>query len=158
MVTQPTEPTATPTASAATPTLTAALELLRPFARLLIGQGLKYAEAAEALKRAFVEASLAELARGGTGANTSRISVSTGLHRQDINRLLEQPVDQFARGRSVAAEVYTRWLTDSRYLSDGRPKSLPRSGGTWGSCRPIWPTCPPASATFVPCSCTRGAG
>lgn len=109
--------------------LNIALRLMRPYARLLIAQGLKYGEAAEVLKRAFVEASRDEIARADGAANASRISVATGLHRQDIKRLLETPADDIERGRSIAAEVYTRWVTNARYRSKGKPRELPMRAG-----------------------------
>lgn len=105
--------------------LAVALQLMRPFSRLLIAQGLKYGEAAEVLKRAFVESGRAALEQAGTMPNVSRISVSTGLHRQDIKRLLETSAGPIARGRSLAGEVYTRWLTDPAYRIKGRPRDLP---------------------------------
>lgn len=109
--------------------LEVALRLMRPYARLLIAQGLKYGEASEVLKRAFVDASRAELIKAGTAANVSRISVSTGLHRQDVKRLLDMPSNRIERGRSLASEVYTRWLTDSRYRLKGQPRVLPMRAG-----------------------------
>lgn len=105
--------------------LAVALRLSRPLARLLIAQGLKYGEAAEVLKRAFVEASGELLRQADVAANVSRISVATGLHRQDVKRLLETPADDIERGRSYASEVYTRWLTDRRYRVKGQPRVLP---------------------------------
>ncbi len=105
--------------------LSVALQLLRPLTRLLIAQGLKYGDAAEILKRAFVESSRAALESSATAVNASRISVGTGLHRQDVRRLLDSPGVAIQRGRSLAGEVYTRWLTDPHYRVKGRPRDLP---------------------------------
>ncbi len=105
--------------------LAVALRLMRPYARLMVAQGLKYGEAAEVLKRAFVEIGKSEIEAAGAIGNVSRISVSTGLHRQDVKRLLDAPIESLDRGRSLAAEVYTRWLTDSKYRNKGGPRKLP---------------------------------
>lgn len=116
--------------SAAEALTAAAMQILRPLARLLIANDLKLGQAEELLKRAMVEAALDEFARQGRVPSVSTISVSTGVHRKEAKRLIDEagttPADALAHGRSYAAELYTRWLTDPVYHRDGRPVDLPR--------------------------------
>lgn len=109
----------------------AALAVLRPLARLLVARGYKFGQAEELLKRAFVQAGRAELERTGLDTNVSQISITTGIHRKDVKRLLEAPGDPSAHGRSFAAEVFTRWISDPHYRYRGKPRVLPQraSGG-----------------------------
>lgn len=109
--------------------LEAALQIMRPLARLLISNGLKFGQAEEALKHAFVEAGRRALQRAGTTPNVSRISVSTGIHRKDVKRLLDAGDERgeaaLSHGRSFASELYTRWTADPAFRRRGRVLDLP---------------------------------
>jgi hypothetical protein len=118
-------PAVSPALSAEEQALAVALQLMRPYARLMVAQGLKFGAAAEVLKRAFVEMATAEIELAGAVGNVSRISISTGIHRQDVKRLLDTPSGALDRGRSLASEIYVRWMTDSTYRSRGKPRVLP---------------------------------
>jgi len=109
----------------------AALGVLRPLARLLVARGFKFGQAEELLKQAFVQAGSAELERSGLAKSVSQISITTGIHRKDVKRLLGSPGDPAVHARSFAAEIYTRWVTDRQYSYRGRPRPLPQraSGG-----------------------------
>jgi len=109
----------------------AALAVLGPLARLLVARGFKFGQAEELLKQAFVQAGSAELERSGIARNVSQISITTGIHRKDVKRLLEAPGDPALHGRSFAAEVFTRWVSDPQYTQRGKPRALPQraSGG-----------------------------
>lgn len=109
----------------------AALAVLVPLARLLVARGLKFGQVEELLKQAFVKAGSAELERNGLDTNVSQISITTGIHRKDVKRLLESPSDPAVHGRSFAAEVFTRWVSDPYYRHRGKPRVLPQraSGG-----------------------------
>ncbi len=109
----------------------AALAVLRPLARLLVARGYKFGQAEELLKQAFVQAGSAELERTGLDRNVSQVSITTGIHRKDVKRLVESPSDPSAHARSFAAEVFTRWVSDAKYRHRGKPRALPQraSGG-----------------------------
>ncbi|MEZ5657668.1 MAG: DUF6502 family protein [Burkholderiaceae bacterium] len=97
--------------------LAAASRLLLPLARLFVSHGLKFGQAEELLKQAFVRAGELELNSAGSAPNQSRLSVTTGVHRKDVRRLLGQTGEAASRrpSRSVATEVYTRWSTAPEY-------------------------------------------
>ena len=123
-------------AAAATPAEDEALQqaferLLVPLAQLAVARGVPYAVIDETLRRAFV--TVAHAAHGGLPEHrrASRISVATGLHRREVNRLLEPAArpGNNAPPRSPAAMVFAHWLTSKRYRSRlGAPQTLPRMG------------------------------
>lgn len=106
----------------------AVLQLLGPLARLAVARGLKFPEAKELLKQAYVHAALAAEQAPGQ-ANVSRVATSTGLTRREVTRLSAQRPPARAGRSSPATQLFTRWLAD-RKLRDrqGRPKPLPRAG------------------------------
>ena len=122
--------------AAATPAEDQALQqalerLLLPLAQLAVARGVPYAVIDETLRRAFV--AVAHAAHTGLPEHrrASRISAATGLHRREVNRLLEQAVEprNNAPPRSPAAMVFAHWLTGKRYrMRSGTPRALPRVG------------------------------
>lgn len=111
----------------------AAIEaLLGPIARLAVDQGITVAQVEEALRRAFVESARQALVASGLPEHrlVSRISTSTGLTRREVARVSEQlALGVKAPGGSLAAEVFTRWVTDrSLKASRGKVKALKRAG------------------------------
>lgn len=112
--------------STETDTLAAVQTLLLPMVRLMLAHGLKLAQAHELLKAAFVAAAV-EQRDAASNRAISAISVTTGLHRKEVKRLLASPPQPQKRGRLYAAEVFARWASDQLYLdSNGAPRALPR--------------------------------
>ncbi|MEZ5649291.1 MAG: DUF6502 family protein [Burkholderiaceae bacterium] len=105
----------------------AAARLFHPLAQLFVSHGLKFGQAEELLKEAFVYAGSCELQAAGTVANQSRLSVSTGVHRKDVRRLMQAQGSAHARRafRSVATEIYTRWSTSPLYHDGTDALELP---------------------------------
>jgi hypothetical protein len=124
---------AEPAAHAPTELVEALTAVLRPLARLCVERGLPFAEVAELLKGAFVDA-----ARGvepDAARRVSRISTATGINRREVTRLLAAH-PRSARStsvrdptRSVVTEVFAHWTT-ARDFTDrrGAPRVLPRQG------------------------------
>lgn len=105
--------------------------LLLPLARLAVARGVPYAVIDETLRRAFVAEAHAAHPGLPEHRRASRISAATGLHRREVNRLLEQAAlpRSTAPPRSPAAMVFAHWLTGKRYRSrNGAPRALPRAG------------------------------
>lgn len=112
---------------------TAAIEaLLGPLARLAVDQGITVAVIEEALRRAFVESAKRALVASGLPEHrlVSRISTSTGLTRREVARLNEELAQGVkVPGGSLAAEVFTRWVTDRGLKTTrGKAKPLQRTG------------------------------
>ena len=109
-------------------TLDAALAMLEPLAGLLLSRQLRYAQAEDLLKAAFVQASARAFVAQGKLPTVSTLSVATGIRRREIKRLLEIPVEPSARKPSAAGQARLRWATDAHYLdAAGQPRRLPRT-------------------------------
>lgn len=122
----------TGTAASDTPAQPALLEacraLLMPLAQLAIARGLHHADLDELLRAAFVDAALAAHPDVTPHRAVSRVSTATGLHRREVNRLLQQETAASVR-RSPATQVFTRWLSDPAWHDGGAPlPALPRQG------------------------------
>ena len=61
---------------------------LRPIARVLLRCGVSYRQFADMAKEAFIEEALSERDSRGRRANTSRVSVRTGISRKEVARFL----------------------------------------------------------------------
>jgi len=106
--------------------------LLAPLARLAVSHGVPFMAVEGALRRAFVDVAREALLDAGLPAHrlVSRISTSTGLTRREVTRLTQLATDdaQPVNG-SLAAEVFTRWVTDRNLRSPkGQVQPLPRTG------------------------------
>ena len=107
---------------------------LRPLVRLLLARGVRYPAICVMLKDLYFEEALAELGED-PGTTTSRISLSTGLHRKDVSRMraegeAREPV---ALETALASEVFTRWISERRFLDARRkPRPLPRLASVGG--------------------------
>jgi hypothetical protein len=116
--------------------LAAAFErLLAPLAQLMVAQGMTYAQLDDMLRLAVVRAAHAAHPGLPEHRRASRVSASTGLHRREVQRLLQaaaspQPA---APQRSPALQVFAHWLTSTDYQQakgrhKGQPLALPRAG------------------------------
>lgn len=125
----PSEPTA-PDGATASPMQQGALlracrAVLRPLARLAVGRGLPFAELAEVLKQAFVEAARAAHPGVPPHRAVSRISTATGLNRREVTRLMQRPEGEVPVTPTPATQAFTRWLSDPAFRgADGAPMAL----------------------------------
>lgn len=102
--------------------------LLRPLASFCVRHGLGVQRVLHALKQAMVSAAEAELARSGTKANASRISLMTGIQRKEI-RSLKSDETHHAKKGGLLTRIIGRWLDDRRYRDEhGNPRALSCSG------------------------------
>jgi Family of unknown function (DUF6502) len=121
---------------AATPAEDEALQqalerLLMPLARLAVARGVPYAMLDQSLRTAFVAEAHAAHPGLPEHRRASRVSAATGLHRREVNRLLEAAAQPKAGApqRSPAAMVFAHWRADKRYRTrGGAPRALPRVG------------------------------
>lgn len=108
--------------------------LLRPIVRLCLKHSLKFHDLLAALKVAFVEEAQAEFAETGEKSNVSRISAATGIHRQDVTKLLEADTDSgsvpaFNYPLDVVSRILSEWQTNKHYLTPaGQPRVLTVGG------------------------------
>jgi len=115
------------------PALVQALRrLLRPLVRLLLRHQATYPFLASQLKSIYVELAEDEFGIPGKAQTTSRVSLLTGIHRKDVKRLRETPVDVEAPPGNVSlgAQLVLRWTASPEYLDEeGHPRALPRLAG-----------------------------
>ena len=102
--------------------------LFEPMAALAIRRGIGLQVLIDSLKLALVRAAVATAAaEAPNGLSDSRVSLMTGVHRKDLRRLRAAGPAALGQGRSVASEVFTRWLSDRRWrTARGKPRVLPR--------------------------------
>jgi len=116
------------TDSVKTGLLAAYAKLLRPLVRILLRNGVTYAELSEAVKTVFVETAAQEFRVPGKKMSKARIAIVTGLTRKEVQRL--SAVD--AKGKyetrtnaSRVGRVLTGWHTDPDFTGPyGMPLEL----------------------------------
>ena len=117
--------------SAPSPAFVQALQLLlRPIVRVVLSQGITLGYLTELLKSLLVEEAEQNFRLDKKPTTDSRISLLTGVHRKDVNRLRTSVADEDARlpsKVSLGAQLVAQWLGNKQYLDDaGQPKPLPR--------------------------------
>lgn len=106
--------------------LDAAADVLEPLAGLLLSNQVRFAQAEELLKTAFVQACARAYAAQGKVATVSALSVATGIRRREVARLLSAP-GAAAKPMSQAMQARLRWTTDPQFLdAGGQPLRLAR--------------------------------
>lgn len=113
--------------------LDAVRALIAPLARLMLARGLPYATVHEQFKQMLVQAADRAHPDLLPHRRVSRISTATGINRREVTRLIQALRDGEGPARparrSLAAEVFTHWVTATAYRDrEGAPKALPRSG------------------------------
>jgi len=108
--------------------LRACRAVMGPLARLAVARGLRFAELDELLRGAFVSAAREAHPEMPANRGVSRVSAATGLNRREVTRLMTVSAPEPAK-RSLATELFTRWLSDPKLRRKGEPLHvLPRQG------------------------------
>jgi hypothetical protein len=103
--------------------------VLEPLAKLAVGQGIGYATLDAWLRAALVKEAFEAHPSLPAHRRASRISATTGLHRREVTRLLEEREASAAPKGSLAAEVFAHWRSDPAYQDmQGNPRVVPRLG------------------------------
>lgn len=104
--------------------------ILTPLARVAVTQGGRFAEAAEALKLALVDACETHFQLNGKRLTDSRVSLLTGLQRRDVRALrarVQEGEATAAASASPHARVVAHWMAREAFQgADGAPAALPR--------------------------------
>ena len=102
--------------------------LLKPLVRFFLRRGVRLQELSEVLKASYVGVAKAELLRSGEEANISRVSVMTGVHRKDVQRLFDGD-RELKSSSNLIARVLNLWQHDSRFTAKGgEPRFLSYEG------------------------------
>ncbi len=102
-------------------------KVLRPLVRLLLRNGVAYADFSAVARRVFVEVASEDFGLPGRKQSVSRVSVLTGVNRKEVKRLLEEPEEKESakKENNRAARVVSAWMRDSDFRTKaGKPKVL----------------------------------
>lgn len=102
-------------------------KVLRPLVRLLLRNGVAFADFSTEARRVFVEVASEDFGLPGRKQSVSRISVLTGVNRKEVKRLLDDPskAETVQKENNRAARVVSGWMRDEDFrLKSGKPKIL----------------------------------
>ncbi len=99
--------------------------LLGPLIRILLRQGISYAEFGEIVKAVYVEVALKDFKVEGRKATRTRVAVMTGLTRKEVKRVIDEAVKDRYEPKakySRLGRVLVGWHTDTDFTG---PYGLP---------------------------------
>jgi hypothetical protein len=110
----------------------AAVAVLRPLVELMLDAGITSPEFESLSRSVFTHAAHDRLVASNEDASYARVSLMTGLHRNEVSAQLKRP-PQIAPDREArtygANRVLSGWHTDDRYLNErGHPRLLQMTG------------------------------
>ncbi len=117
------------------PLVMALRRILRPLVRLLLSYSVQFPYLANLLKLTYVEVATREFPLDQKPQTDSRISLLTGIHRQDVKRLRGEMLSESSPPPAVSlgAQLVSRWMGEVIYLdANGRPKPLARLAADGG--------------------------
>jgi hypothetical protein len=99
-----------------------------PLVRILLRQGISYAEFAEVAKAVYVEVALKDFKVSGRKATRTRIAVMTGLTRKEVKRVIDEAVKEryeLKTNYNRLGRVLVGWHTDPDFTGPyGMPLEL----------------------------------
>ena len=111
--------------------LNAVRRIVTPVVRLLLHFGITFPVFAELIKRIYVDVADREFTLPEREQTASRVSLLTGIHRQEINRLREtlrnesqSPIEKASAAAALSPRLLTAWTQDPRFLDDGAEPAL----------------------------------
>ena len=110
--------------------------LLGPLVRILLRQGISYAEFSEVAKAVYVEVAIKDFKVAGRKATRTRIAVMTGLTRKEVKRVIDDGINDRYEPRSKfnrLGRVLVGWHTDTDFTGPyGMPMELQYETGSAG--------------------------
>lgn len=112
------------------PTIVAAIHLLlRPLVRLLLSHGVSFPAFCDLVRSVYVKVAEDEFKLATKPQTDSRISLLTGIHRREVNRLRNEPVleNNLSQNASMGVLLLSIWSGHPEYLDmQGMPVPLSR--------------------------------
>ena len=117
------------------PALVKALrQALRPLLRVMLTRGITLPYLTELIKSLLVEVAERDFRLDDKPVTDSRVSLLTGVHRKDVNRLrsgndsADHDVDRPPPVVSLGAQLVAQWLGNTQFVNaEGQPLPLPRN-------------------------------
>ena len=132
-----TDPIDSPSASPSPALVKALRQALRPLLRVMLARGITLPSITELIKAMMVDIAERDFRLDGKPATDSRVSLLTGVHRKDVNRLrrgndaTDGAADEAGKIPpvvSLGAQLVAQWLGNPQFLNaDGQPLPLPRN-------------------------------
>lgn len=102
--------------------------LLRPILRYCLRHNIKHSDLSNILRQELVSLAMDELNTAGEKWNVSRLSVMTGLHRREIERLAIKK-DHLPRRTHLLNRLLGLWQSDEQFsFRNGKPRALLEQG------------------------------
>lgn len=111
------------------PVMAAIRYFLRPLVRLMVSYGVSFQIFCDLVKSVYVKVAEEEFRLTSKPQTDSRISLLTGIHRREVNRLRKEPETELnlSQHASMSALLLTIWSGHPEYQgNDGAPVALPR--------------------------------
>lgn len=116
--------------------LQALRHVLRPLVHLMVARGITLPYIVELLKSLMVEVADKDFTIGNKPSTDSRVSLLTGVHRKDVNRLRHSENhedDKINLKVSLGAQLVAQWLGNPMYLDElDQARPLPRHASEGG--------------------------
>ena len=117
------------------PALVKALrQALRPLLRVMLARGITLPYLTELIKSLLVEVAERDFRLDKKPVTDSRVSLLTGVHRKDVNRLrsgndsADHDVERPPPVVSLGAQLVAQWLGNTQFVNaEGQPLPLPRN-------------------------------
>jgi len=93
--------------------------VLRPLVRILVRAGVRYDEFLELIRRIYVETAVRDGLGDGVPLTRSRVSVTTGVARRDVDRFIDKEDQIPPLGKSMTRslmEVLHEWHTNPQFV------------------------------------------
>lgn len=110
--------------------------ILRPLVRLLLSHGITFTVFCDVLRSVYVRVAEEEFRLPEKAQTDSRVSLLTGIHRREVNRLRSEPVQEISLPdhASMSALLLATWSGHPDYVDEeGIPVPLPRLASKGGS-------------------------
>ena len=111
------------------PLLAAVRHILRPLIRLLMSHGITFPVFCDVVRSIYIKLAEEEFRLADKAQTDSRISLLTGIHRREVNRLRNEPIEEISlpQHASMSALVLAIWSGHPEYVDEqGIPIPLPR--------------------------------
>ena len=94
--------------------------IIRPIVRFCLRQSLSVQDLYQLVRVEFVEMAYEEIKKTSPKVNASRVSVMTGVYREDIKKILENRDEVTESGQNIVSRVVGYWEQDRNFLTKSK--------------------------------------